>query len=206
VVPVEPLTGVVADLAGIPVGRRGLTVEIRTKSAGVKALSDHAGAPHLLWSWTLTPGAWAREFEAGAPAPADRLEALGRALRLSARAAVRLDPFITLPGWEEAYEELFLMLRPLAEGLEDVQIGLFRHPPALRTHLEGTPGGRAFLRGERLLAPDGKVRLLAPQRLRLLRRAVDLARSVLGPRVPLSLCMEPPWMTRRVLGRGTTDS
>jgi spore photoproduct lyase len=203
-VPFEPFTRLAARVAPLFPGPRDAVLEIRTKSDQIEALAPAFG-PGTVLSWTLTPAPFDRRYEPCAPPTESRVLALARAASRGARVAVRLDPLITRPGWEEAYAAMLAGLAKTGAPLQDVQIGVLRFTPAQRSVLESTEMGRELLADELLRGPDGKVKLHAPRRIPVLRRARDLVRAAVGPDVPISLCMEPPWVTRAVALPRTTN-
>ena len=98
-----PWTGRWLDFA---VNMPHMEMEIRTRSTGLGALAGRKPLPNVVLAWSLSPTAVAANYERRAPAPADRIEAVRRAMDAGWRVRLCIEPVIRIPKWEEAYREL----------------------------------------------------------------------------------------------------
>jgi spore photoproduct lyase len=200
--PWEAWTGLCGALFEAFASHEHATLEIRTKSDAELEFNRDPVPPNIVLSWTLTPESISSRHEKGLPGPEARIDAARRAILSGARVGIRLDPILLEDGWREAYAELALQLGEVFSDLplESVEMGTFRcskkSAEAMRTRR-----GKSILAGELLLDSRGKVRYFWPLRVEAYRFVAEAVRDSLGKPVPLRLCMEPPWVWERALGR-----
>ncbi len=105
-----------------------LTIEIRTKSANFKAITDLDIPNNVIIAWTLTPDYVISNFEHKTPTLAKRIEAAGQALDKGCNVRLCFDPVLFLPDYETVYADffrnLFDKLNP--DKIKDVSFGEFR--------------------------------------------------------------------------------
>lgn len=197
----DPWSGWTSSLVRLFAGFPETTLEIRTKLGIAPFEAFGPPPPNVVRSWTLTPAGSAARTESRLPGPDERLEAAARAAALGWRVGIRFDPMILAPGWEGEYTELLQAVarRLPARSLEAVEMGVFRCTKKAAEEIRSGPH-RALVSGEFLPCADGKWRIFWPLRVKAYRWLVRSAREALGPSVPLRLCMEPPWVHRRVFG------
>lgn len=120
-----------------------LTVEVRTKSANYKAISDLTPAENVILAWTLSPSDVIERFEAKTPPLEARLKSMAQAVQAGWRTRLCFDPLLPVTGWRESYRGLLERVDQLRlwEQVEDVSYGLFRMP-------------KTFIRQARKARPD----------------------------------------------------
>ncbi len=105
-------------------------LELRTKSANVKALLKQAPIPNVVVAFSLTPSDISQQVEHRVPALTQRLEAMRQLQSAGWRLGLRFDPLIYCDNFESLYEALFsqvfAMLDPSA--IHSVSTGLLRFP------------------------------------------------------------------------------
>ena len=211
-------TGQVADslalepLAGFsePAVRRfaaldNAILELKTKTDNVEPL---LGLPHngrTVVSWTLNPDEVARDEELRCAPLSRRMDAAARVAADGYMVAFHLDPMLPPdPQHPHAEAHVRLVDRTLdavpAHRVAYISMGTTRYLPAMRRTLARRfPHSRALL-GEMVPDIDGKVRLLAPVRVRLYRRVAEAVRRRC-PDAFLYLCMERADIWQRALGQ-----
>lgn len=124
----EAVTGYVSAWAAFAADRPDLSLEIRTKAAMLTGWEAYRGRRDLIFAWTLSPEAYARELEPGAAGLSARIESMRAAIRAGVTVRLALDPMIFRPGWKRAYGDLvdriFTEISP--EDIMDVAVGSFR--------------------------------------------------------------------------------
>ncbi|MBN2896298.1 MAG: hypothetical protein JXK05_10480 [Campylobacterales bacterium] len=105
-----------------------LHLEIRTKSANIRAIDDLEPLDRVVLAWTLSPQSVIERYEHDTPSLAARLRAIVRALELGWRVRVCIDPVLDVEGCDALYgaliDELFLHVSP--EALYSLTLGTFR--------------------------------------------------------------------------------
>jgi spore photoproduct lyase len=105
-----------------------VTVEIRTKSAAIKALIPHTPAPNVILAWTLSPESVAKRFEHGTPSTEARIKAIKIAQDHGWNVRICLDPILRTSGWQQHYPELIKQMAQTLNlaALVDISVGVFR--------------------------------------------------------------------------------
>lgn len=105
-----------------------VTVEIRTKSANMRALKPIAPTPNAILAWTLSPEDVITRFEHKTPSLDARLKAVAEAQDLGWTVRLCLDPILRVNNWQQHYQELvhhiFSRIQP--DKICDVSLGVFR--------------------------------------------------------------------------------
>lgn len=105
-----------------------VTVEIRTKSANIKALRGITPPPNVILAWTLSPEQVIERFEHKTPSLAARLSAVATAQELGWSVRLCIDPILRVQDWQTQYaalvRETFERVSPTK--IVDVSVGVFR--------------------------------------------------------------------------------
>jgi len=127
---VDHITGIVNELTSQMSKYEKLQLLLLTKSVNVGHLQPvHNG--RVVFSVSLTTPANAKEFEAGAPEPYDRIEALRRAEMKGYGTRCRIDPIICADeNWEADYRRLIEVLSERTR-VEMTTLGQPRFHPSL---------------------------------------------------------------------------
>jgi spore photoproduct lyase len=105
-----------------------LHLEIRTKSANIKALKNTPPNERVTLAWTLSPQSIIDRYEHATPGLEKRLDAVEEALRLGWQVRLCIDPVIYTPDFDTLYpaliERIFSTIDPAA--IEHLTLGSFR--------------------------------------------------------------------------------
>lgn len=176
-------------------------LELKTKTDQVEFL---LGLPHggrTIVSWSLSPSHLVQTEEHGAVGLERRLAAAARAAEAGYLLAFHLDPMITPDGDPGPHLELIEQLVGAVprDRVAYVSMGTVRFQPAMRRTVSTRFPRSRITHAELLPDVDGKLRLLAPQRVELYRAVARQVRELL-PKTFVYLCMEPRRIWRRALG------
>lgn len=110
--------------------RQNLVIEIRTKSANIKALEKIKPQDNVILAWTLLPKEVIEKFEHGTPSFSSRLSAIQSAIQNNWKVRLCFDPILYIENWKEIYENFFIQV---FKGINpakilDVSVGVFRIP------------------------------------------------------------------------------
>lgn len=105
-------------------------LEIRTKSTQIRSLLEMQAIDNCVIAMSFTAQEAAEKWEHKVPSIAKRIEALSKLQRAGWKIAIRFEPVICEPGFEEAYKKLFIEVfaRLDVSTLHSVSTGLFRMP------------------------------------------------------------------------------
>jgi len=105
-----------------------LTIEVRTKSANIKAIGSLPHSQNVILAWTLSPEMVQKNFEHNTPPLRQRISCIKKALDKGFRVRVCFDPIIYSKDWpasfSETVERTFGEIAP--DRVIDVGIGVFR--------------------------------------------------------------------------------
>lgn len=168
-------------------------LELRTKSDNVENLLgiDHRGRTTV--SWTFSPQPVVKNIEFATASLAERIEAARRCQQAGYPVGLRFDPIVYADTWERDYADLIsaLFSRLDPAGIHDCSLGIYRATPRLNNIVRRRfPRSRLYA-GEMEQAGDGKYRYLRPQRVRILRRLIEMLRDHAAG-LQIELCMESP--------------
>ncbi|MEI6125944.1 MAG: spore photoproduct lyase family protein [Pseudomonadota bacterium] len=181
--------------------RKGLLLELKTKTANIDALArlDHGGA--YIVSWSLNTEEIIAHEEQGTAPLAERLAAARSLIDKGYRVGFHFDPLVYYAGWEEGYKNT---VRLIAERIPPaavawISLGSFRYMPQLKAiSLKRFPGTKIFSQ-EFVPGLDGKMRYLQDMRMELYEKMTlwlrDYSRDVF-----IYFCMESRAVWRRALG------
>jgi spore photoproduct lyase len=198
----DRMTGISRELVEFCASREGLLLELKTKTDEIDNLLTVDPRGRTLVSWTLSPPRVFLSSEKRAAPPTARLAAARRVLEAGYKVGFHFDPVIAYPGAEQDYlallNDLFDAISPTRIAF--ISLGGLRMTPALRTAARRRHPHDPLLCGEEVLASDGRYRTFTPLRAGLL-RALERRIAAASPAITRYLCMEPPSIHRRVLGR-----
>lgn len=151
--------------------RRGLEIEVRTKSDGYGALRGIEPTDRVIFTWSLSPDAIARREESGTAAFAQRILDARRAVERGWRVRLCYDPVVIVPGWETIYAEAIseTFRRVPAAGIEAVSFGVFRMYPEflerIRAEREASVLTDGIVEGDEVASYDTRTRSLVSETL-----------------------------------------
>lgn len=142
---VEDLFGYTAAWIDFAHKHPHVTVEIRTKSANMRAIAHLSPPPNVILAWTLSPDAVAARYEHKTPSLTARLTSVHDAQELGWRVRLCLDPVLRVEGWMDHYaslvDETFARVAPTK--VCDVSVGVFRiNGSYLRDMQERSPASK----------------------------------------------------------------
>ncbi len=142
---IEDIFGYCADWIEFARSHPHVTIEIRTKSANIRALDHISPPPNVILAWTLSPADVVKRFEHKTPSLQARLKAIAQAQALNWRVRLCFDPILRVNEWQKHYQELvettFSAIEP--QAITDVSLGVFRiNSGYLRTMQEQRPDSK----------------------------------------------------------------
>ena len=120
--PLEPLTGFLHELAPLLNEAPSVTAEIRTKCGSSALIRSLPAASNMVLAFTISPQEMIDRYEHGTSPLKQRLEAANTALDCGFPVRFCFDPMILFPGWRTAYAD---MLETAAETVDFSQISDF---------------------------------------------------------------------------------
>ena len=107
-----------------------ITLEIRTKSANIEALSEISPTSNVILAWTLSPEYVIAHYEHRTPTLQARLAAISKAIERGWHVRLCIDPMIRVDSWREHYDALVreAFKRIPSSAIDDVSVGVFRIP------------------------------------------------------------------------------
>jgi spore photoproduct lyase len=108
--------------------REGALIELRTKSANFRAVSELAANARTVMAWTLSPESVAIRHELKTAPPKLRMQSMAAAMDAGWPVRACIDPIIAVPDWREQYGELVEQMAEMLplQALRDVSLGTFR--------------------------------------------------------------------------------
>ncbi|MDD5052034.1 MAG: hypothetical protein PHO27_04775 [Sulfuricurvum sp.] len=125
---IESLTHQTAQWLKFAEEHTNLHLEIRTKSANIKALKKIAPNERVTLAWTLSPQHIIDKYEHATPTLQQRLKAIQEAIAFGWKVRICIDPVIYTEDFDVLYppliESLFSIITP--ESIEQLTLGSFR--------------------------------------------------------------------------------
>jgi spore photoproduct lyase len=197
----DPILGITKVLVeSFPRGN-GAVLELKTKSAMVDHLAglNHGGRTILAWS--LNPVEIIRREEGRTATLPERLRAAVSMADHGYFLAFHFDPIIPYGDWQKGYGEVIEAMRDLVpnDRVLWISLGVLRLPPGLKEIMIRRHPESPLPYEELFPAPDGKLRLLMPERIKLYRHLHRLLKKAF-PQTVLYFCMEHPEVWQAVMG------
>ena len=124
----EQLTGYLDRWCRFTPAHAGVTIEVRTKAANVRAIRQLPPCERVIFAWTLSPETVIRRFEHHTPSLAARLEAARTAGEAGFSLRLCFDPLIRTEDFSRTAEpflrQVFTEIPP--DMVRDASIGVFR--------------------------------------------------------------------------------
>lgn len=194
----EPLTGYAADLVRVFSQYPNATLELRTRGDSVDGLIGLDPGRAVI-SWTITCAEASCVEDKRSATLAERLDAASRVAEAGYKVGFHFDPMIHFPGWQESYADLLDRVEGAVHPnyVEWISLGALRFAPALK----GTMERRfpSFSESEFVIA-DGRMRYFPAIRTEMFCYMAEQIRRRY-PDTMIYLCMEPPEIWQKVLGR-----
>lgn len=125
---IESLTHQTREWLAFAEDHEHLHLEIRTKSANIKALKNSTPNPRVTLAWTLSPQEIIDRYEHATPSLEKRLKAVEEAIRLGWNVRLCVDPVIYTENFGHLYpaliEQIFSVIDP--NTIEHLTLGSFR--------------------------------------------------------------------------------
>ena len=142
----ESITGFVEAFLPFMTRHPRAVLELRTKSAAVRALLNHEPLENVVVAFSFTPDAASEALEHGVPPIAVRLKAMARLAESGFQLGLRFDPLLYAKDYRDHYRGLFRKVLGAinVDVLHSVSFGPFRMP-------------RAYFQRMRKLYPEEKL-------------------------------------------------
>lgn len=197
----DPWTGLSSHLVPLFARFPNAVLELKTKTDHVAQLEklDHGG--HSIVSWSLNAEDLIRSEEPKSAPLEARLRAARRCADWGYFLGFHFDPMIEYPGWRDGYRRT---LHALFDAVDPsrvvwISLGAFRFMPELKGIIERRHPKSRIVTGEFIRGLDGKMRYFRDIRCALYTQMVDEIRAW-DPALCVYLCMEGPWIWKRVFG------
>ena len=134
----EPVTGFVAECLPFFSTLPQATLELRTKSANVRALLRHKPIDNCVVAFSMTPDEIAQSCEHKTPAMSKRIAALHQLAQAGWQVGVRLDPLIHTQNYATVYPQLIeaIFSQLPADSLHSVSVGPLRFPAKMHRAIQ----------------------------------------------------------------------
>jgi spore photoproduct lyase len=167
-------------------------LELRTKSANIRALLDQQPLDNVFVSMSLAPRDKILRYEHKTARYEQRLQALRELQKRGFKIALHFDPIIDAPAVEAEYGELLADLSRSVDltKVSYLSLGVVRFTKQVYTQVKVNYPTSSILDGSLKVSFDGKVRYAKPHRLWLLRTIQRLAVEAGVPAQATYLCME----------------
>lgn len=126
----EGLTGFLRKWIDFALNNKNILIEIRTKSANFRAISDYFEEvpQNIILAWTLSPQEVISNYEKNTPSLEARLSSMSDAVRCGWKVRACFDPIVYVRDWEKLYAHCIDKTFARIDGsmLTDVSAGVFR--------------------------------------------------------------------------------
>lgn len=202
----DHLTALSRELVPFFAERPNGLLELKTKSACIDNLLDLEPKERTVVSWSLNATRIMAAEEDGTANLEERLQAARRVQAAGYKVGFHFDPIIAHADWEEGYRQVIerVFRRLDTRRVAWVSLGSLRMTPRLKAAIKARPHPSLVLTGELVPGPDGKARAWRGLRVKIYRRMLDWLRQ-LDANMPVYICMEPPGVWNKVLGRTPSD-
>lgn len=181
--------------------RRGISLELKTKTTNIDNLLDLDHQGRYIVSWSLNTAAVAAAEEHGAAPVHERIVAARRLIDRGYRVGFHFDPLLYYPGWEKGYREVIGLLGQHIppQAIAWISIGSLRYMPHLKKVGQRRFSGTKIFSGEFIPGIDGKMRYLQDLRIEMYTQIVRWLRDY-SQDVFIYFCMESEHVWQRALG------
>ena len=202
----DPLTALSRRLVPFFAQRPNALLELKTKTDCVEELLSLDPKGRVVVSWSVNAPQIIEAEEHGTATLAERLLAAQRVQAAGYKVGFHFDPVIELEGWEEAYAQTVDAIFGAVDrrSIAWISLGSLRLTPSLRRSIRSRSNDSLILGSELVPCMDGKARVWRGLRTRMYRHLVERLEQTAGD-VPIYLCMEPPAMWDRVMGKVPSD-
>lgn len=197
----DPWTGLSEHLVPLFARIPNAVLELKTKTDHVAQLEKLNHGGHTLVSWSLNADDVIPSEESRSAPLKARLRAAQRCADWGYFLGFHFDPMIDYPGWREGYRRT---LHALFDAVDPsrvvwISLGAFRFMPELKGIIQQRHPQSRIVTGEFIRGMDGKMRYFRDIRIALYTFMVDEIRTW-DPSLTVYLCMEGPWIWKRVFG------
>lgn len=147
-------------------------IELRTKSANIKVLSELEALPNFVISYSLSPEKEIKEFDLKTPNLKSRLNCLNELSKLGFPLGLHFDPIVFSGDVMERYEELFdLVVKNIElQKLQYISLGVVRFTEKVFRQVKKNYPESRYLEQNLVKSFDQKIRYPQILRLNLLQR------------------------------------
>ena len=134
----EPVSGFLQDFLPFFNKLDNAYLELRTKSANVKALLKHPPMDNCIVAFSLTPEAIAASIEHKTASTTKRLHAMGKIAKHGYPVGIRLDPLIYASDFEQHYHNLINAIATTvpASSIHSISLGAMRFPQKMYDRIQ----------------------------------------------------------------------
>ncbi len=167
-------------------------LELRTKSANLRALENLDAQKNCIISFSLSPQEQVKKYDHKTASLKARLSAISKLAKKSHPIGIHLDPVIYTPSFLEDYRELLNALsHALAfEQITYVSLGVVRFSKKVFHQLENNYPDSSLLSSPYTKSFDGKIRYSRAMRLYILKSIEKLCLEMGFQNSQIYLCME----------------
>jgi spore photoproduct lyase len=167
-------------------------IELRTKSANIKALLPLKPLPNLFVSYSLASEESAKTYDLKTPSLKARLKSMGELSELGFKLGLHLDPIIYSTKIEEEYLELFRLLKENVkiDQIAYVSLGVVRFTKEVYSEVEKNYPQSPLHATTLIKSFDNKVRYPKPMRFGLMNFMKSELIKIGIPEHKIYFCME----------------
>jgi len=124
----EHKTGYVREWVSFAGQHQDLVIEVRTKSASIKAVKSLPPLENVILAWTLTPDTVQKNHEHNTPPLQQRISCIKEAVNRGFRVRICFDPLIYSKDWLSSFSEMVdtVFAEVPADRIIDAGLGVFR--------------------------------------------------------------------------------
>lgn len=165
-------------------------IELRTKSANVRALKNLKPLSNFVVSFSLSPANVAKRIDEKTPSVQARLKAMKEISELGHPIAAHFDPIIYQDQFKELYQELLISMQELNPKLLYLSLGVVRFTKDVYREVEKNYPDSLIHATSMIKSFDNKIRYSRPLRNWILQTVFDQAILQGVARERIYLCME----------------
>ncbi len=167
-------------------------LELRTKSANIKALLELAPKKNIITTFSLSPADKIKKNDLQTPSLKARLKAIEKLSAVGHPIGIHFDPVVYDDDFKEKYRELIseLFKSLPAEKLEYISVGVVRFTKDVFHQVKKNYPESELLGSELIKSFDGKIRYNRPMRLWILSTIKELLLEAKVQESKIYLCME----------------
>ncbi len=197
----EHLTNFVPYILPFLQQRKGVVLELKTKTTDIDHLLELDHKDRLIVSWSLNSEYIAEKEEHCASDIQERIFAAEKLTAKGYRVGFHFDPVILYEGWEDGYRRTIELLAEHvpASSCAWISIGLLRYMPRLKSVARMRFPQTPIYSQEFVPGLDGKMRYLQDVRIEMYTKIISCLKDY-SPDIFIYYCMENSLVWKRTLG------